>query len=238
MLDPQPGQRILDIGCGDGTLAREIAMSGATVVGIDASPSFVAAARANGVDALLVDARELAFENEFDGAFSNAALHWMGEPLPVLRGIRRALRPGARFVGELGGDGNVAIIRAAIHAALERRGIDAEAHDPWTFPTLANYRTALGDAGFAVDAIERFGRPTPLAAGLAAWLRTFAEPFFGGLTHRERSEVLAEVSAALTSASAASVRERTYVADYVRLRFIATARISASNAASATTEGC
>ena len=103
LLDPQPGERILDLGCGDGVLTEKIGAIGATVVAVDAAPDMVAAAKARGLDARVIPGQSLAFEGEFDAVFSNAALHWMRPQEAVLDGVRRALKPGARFVAEMGG---------------------------------------------------------------------------------------------------------------------------------------
>ena len=97
-LAPVKGERILDLGCGDGVLTAELAAAGASVVGVDTSAEFIAAARARGVDARLMDGQALSFRPEFDGVFSNAALHWMPDAAAVLRGVARALVPGGRFV--------------------------------------------------------------------------------------------------------------------------------------------
>ncbi|PSD12736.1 hypothetical protein C7E15_17500, partial [Stenotrophomonas maltophilia] len=90
LLDPRAGERILDLGCGDGVLSTELALSGARIHGVDASPELVIAARARGVDAQVMDGHALSFDSEFDAVFSNAALHWMGNPDRVLEGVRRA----------------------------------------------------------------------------------------------------------------------------------------------------
>src|SRR3954447_13379509 len=76
-LAPQPGERILDLGCGDGSLTAQLAESGATVVGVDASPAMVASARELGVDARVADATRMPFTDAFDAVFSNAVLHWI-----------------------------------------------------------------------------------------------------------------------------------------------------------------
>jgi len=123
LLAPRPGEHILDLGCGDGVLTAQLARTGAAVVGIDSSPELVAAARAAGIDARFMDARQMAFEGEFDAVFSNAALHWVLEPEQVVRGVKRALRPHGRFVGEFGGHGNVAAIRTALAAVLQAHGL-------------------------------------------------------------------------------------------------------------------
>src|SRR5579875_671222 len=136
LLAPQPGERILDLGCGDGVLTAKIAAAGAAVA-VDAAPDMVRAARARGLDARVMDGRALAFAGEFDAVFSNAALHWMREADAVLAGVFRALKPGGRFVAEMGGHGNIAAIITALSAVLARRGVDAAALNPFYFPSAA-----------------------------------------------------------------------------------------------------
>jgi trans-aconitate methyltransferase len=218
-LEPRPGERVLDLGCGDGVLSTLLAAAGCDVVGADASVEFVAAARERGIDARLVDGQAMAFGEEFDAVFSNAALHWMKrDPDAVLRGVARALKPGGRFVAEMGAAGNVATIRAAIYDVLSRRGIDAFAADPWYFPTADDYRQRLEAAGLTVLRIERFARPTPLPGDVAGWLRTFAQAFLDRVPEAQRAAVTAEVQELLRpQLGAAGV----WIADYVRLRFIA-----------------
>src|SRR5690349_15390007 len=121
MLAPKAGERILDLGCGDGALTEKIAAI-ATVVAVDASADQIKAARARGLDAHVADGTKLAFKSGFDAVFSNAALHWMRDPDAVIAGVWRALRPGGRFVAECGGAGNVEQIMRALVAALDRRG--------------------------------------------------------------------------------------------------------------------
>ena len=179
LLMPAAGERILDLGCGDGVLTEKIAATGATVIGVDAAPDMVAAARARGLDARVVAGQELAFDGEFDAVFSNAALHWMRPAERVLAGVYRALKPGGRFVGEMGGHNNTAAIMVAISAVLARRGREARHLSPWWFPSAAAYRAKLEAAGFTVDEIRIVPRPTPLPAGLEAWLAAFTEDFFG-----------------------------------------------------------
>lgn len=217
LLAPRAGERILDVGCGDGALTAKIALAGAEVVGIDRSPDLVAAARAAGVDARLMDAREIAFEGAFDAVFSNAALHWVLEPDRVLDGIGRALRPHGRFVGEFGGHGNVASIRTALAAVSHARGLTPAT--PWYFPTVDEYKRLLRGHGFTVDAITLIARPTPLPTGLHGWLDTFANPFLLGVHEPQRAEMLAAVVALLEPILCDAGGR--WTADYVRLRFAA-----------------
>jgi len=220
LLAPRPGETILDLGCGDGALTLEIVARGATVVAVDASAPQVEAARRLGLDARVVRGESLAFVDEFDAVFSNAALHWMKRADDVIHGVRCALKAGGRFVAELGGHGCVQAIRGALVRGLDRRGIDGESRVPWYFPTPGDYATRLERAGFRVDSMHLFPRPTPLPGEIAAWLETFAQSFTSALPPEQQAEYLGEVSRDL----APRLRDPsgTWVADYVRLRFFAT----------------
>jgi trans-aconitate methyltransferase len=219
-LAPQAGERILDLGCGDGALTEKLVEAGAHVVGADASPELVAAARERGLDAQVVDGQALCYDAEFDAVFSNAALHWMKrDPDAVLAGVARALKNGGRFVAEMGGAGNIAAIRGALHEVLAARGYDAASADPWFFPTVADYRRRLEAAGFSVTAIESFARPTLLPGDIGGWLQTFAQAFLAIVPQAEREAIVADVQDALHSRLANQAGQ--WTADYVRLRFVA-----------------
>lgn len=212
LLEPKPGERILDLGCGDGVLTQKIAETGAEVVGADASPDFVRAAKERGLDARLIDGHHLPFNNEFDGAFSNAALHWMLEPESVIEGVARALQPCGRFVAEFGGHTNVAAINTALRAVSARHGQTLP--NLWYFPTPEEYGEKLEAGGFEVKYIALIPRPTPLPAGMSEWLATFRS----GLNPAIREE-----TAELLRPSLCDSKGR-WTADYVRLRFIALKR--------------
>jgi len=220
LLAPRPGERILDLGCGDGVLTAKVGAAGASVVAVDAAPDMVAAAKAKGLDARVVPGQSLAFEREFDAVFSNAALHWMRPQEAVLTGVARALKPGGRFVAEMGGHNNTAAILTAFRAVLGRRGIDSLGLMPWYFPSAAAYRAKLEAAGFRVEEIAIIPRPTPLSAGLAAWLDTFAEDFLNPLPRADRATAKQEICDLLQPI----LMDETglWIADYVRLRFRAT----------------
>jgi SAM-dependent methyltransferase len=217
LLAPRPGEHILDLGCGDGVLTEKIAAAGAIVVAVDAAPDMVAAARARGLDAWVMAGQDLDFDQAFDAVFSNAALHWMRPPERILAGVYRALKPGGRFVAEMGGHNNTAAILVALSAVLGRRGLDAHRLSPWYFPSAAAYGEKLEAAGFAIDEIGIVPRPTPLPAGLEAWLETFAEDFLGALPPSDRFAARREVAELLRPVL---MDERgIWIADYVRLRF-------------------
>ena len=217
-LAPRPGERILDLGCGDGALTAALAATRAAVVGVDASAAQVAAARARGLDARVMAGERLAFEGEFDAVFSNAALHWMTDPDAVLAGVRRALVPGGRFVGEFGGHGNVAAIRVALAAVFAAYGAGV-APQPWYFPTAPAWAACLRDHGFLVDDIEVYPRPTPLPTGIDGWLITFAGAWFERLPAEARAAARDGVVHLLRPVLCDDGGE--WIADYVRLRFAA-----------------
>ncbi len=216
-LAPTPGERILDLGCGDGTLSRQIAERGATVIGVDASADFVSAAKKSGIDARLGDARSLAFDGEFDAVFSNAVLHWVLDPDAALSGVFRALRPGGRFVAEFGGHGCVAAIVLAVTVALERRGRVLQS--PWYFPTAEEYSAKLAAHGFTIESIELYPRLTPLPTGIRGWLATFAGPMIDVLPEAERAPLVDDVERLLRPVLCDTAGR--WTADYVRLRLIA-----------------
>lgn len=219
LLDPRPGEHILDLGCGDGVLTKKIVDLGCKVVGIDSSPAFVASARRLGLDVVEKNAYELDFGPVFDAVFSNAALHWMKDADVVIRGVAQALRPKGRFVAEFGGHHCVETIRTALIGELDCRGYDGQAADPWYFPTAEDYAARLAAAGFAVSSIALIPRPTSLPGDILGWLTTFSGCFTAVLPNAERGEYLE------------CVRERikphlcdaqgNWTADYVRLRFAA-----------------
>jgi len=217
LLAPASGERILDLGCGHGKLSRKIADLGVELVAVDASAEQVAAASALGLDARVMRGEALDFEAEFDAVFSNAALHWMLDADAVIDGVARALKQGGRFVGEMGGSGNVEKIAKALTEVLQRRGIDAEALWPWYFPGPEEYQGRLEKVGFEVDFIALIDRPTPLPGDIEGWLETFAESFLKAVSDDDRPAFIAEVRDALGPELKGA--DGTWSADYVRLRF-------------------
>jgi SAM-dependent methyltransferase len=219
LLDPRPGERILDVGCGDGALSLQIVERGAEVVGVDSSPELVEAARAAGVYGELTDAADMTFERQFDAAFSNAALHWMLDKERVAAAVFRALHFGGRFVGEMGGEGNIAILRGGIRAELEERGYPVPARDPQWYPSPGEFRGVYEAAGFADVEARIIPRETDLAAGVAEWVKTFR---VGWLDAAEVPEADRDVVAAAIERRLEPQLRRpdgSWFADYVRLRF-------------------
>ena len=225
LLAPEPGERIVDLGCGTGTLSAAIAGRGAEVIGIDGDAAMVERARAlhPALRFEHADGQDFAIEGRADAVFSNAALHWMKEePARVIACVARALRPGGRFVAEMGAHRNVRIITDALYRALAEEGVPAESVDfPWYFPRTSRYVSLLEDGGFDVVQLRYFARPTPLddcPDGLADWIAMFGRNFTDAAPAGRVPAVVAR-TVALT-------RERLcpdgrWIADYTRLRFVA-----------------
>ena len=212
LLDPQPGEHVLDVGCGDGTLTEKILERGAGVVGIDNSPSMVGAARRRGLDARLMDAADLRFSEAFDAVFSNATLHWVLAKERAARAIWFALKPGGRFGGEMGGEGNLAKLRQALDDELVARGFGPPTYAANWYPAVEEFVELYESVGFRDVDARLVERPTPLEHGVAAWVLTFRAGWLdrAGVPHDERQGI----------ADAAAARVGSHQADSVRLRFM------------------
>ena len=212
LLDPQRGERILDVGCGEGTLTRKIIERGATVLGVDNSPEMIAAARANGIDALLLPAEDMQFFAEFDAAFSNATLHWVLQKEQAARAVYRALKPGGRFAGEMGGEGNLRKLREALDEELIIRGYVPPIEASNWYASPEEFAAVYEEAGFRGIDARLIERPPPIEHGVAAWVTPFRKGWLdrAGVPEGERADI----------AAAVADRVGSNIADYVRLRFI------------------
>ena len=217
LLNPLAGERILDVGCGEGTLTERIAAAGAAVVGIDTSPQMIAGTIGRGLDARLMNAEQLSFDAEFDAVFSNAALHWVRDHDAMLGGVRRALKKGGRFVAEFGGHGNIAAIQVAIHAVLTRLGRTSPMRR--YFPTDTEYSDRLAQHSFVVEQIALIPRPTPLPTGMRGWLQTFERATLDAIPEGDRELFTDGVESLLRPEICDS--QGKWTAHYVRLRFVA-----------------
>ena len=212
LLDPQPGEHILDVGCGDGTLTLKIKERGSDVVGIDNSLSMIAAAKAKGLDARLIDAADLRFDAAFDAVFSNATLHWVLDKERAARAIWFALKFNGRFAGEMGGAGNLATLRQALDEELVERGFGPPTYAANWYPGADEFIALYQQAGFTEVEARLIDRPTELANGVASWVTTFRAGWLdrAGVPHDQRDDI----------AAAVADRVGTTTADYIRLRFM------------------
>jgi SAM-dependent methyltransferase len=220
-LKPRAGEDILDLGCGTGTLTAELARYGAHVVGVDSSPEMIDAAREKYAELRfeVADGQALAYTSEFDAVFSNAALHWMPRADDVLSGVGRALRPGGRFVAELGGAGCVASVVHALSAVLRDWQLDPAHYVTWYFPRPGQYAALLEGHGLTPRELRYFDRPTRVAGetGLSTWLAMFQAGLMTELGERW-PELCERVS---KRCRASLYRDGHWLLDYVRLRVVA-----------------
>jgi trans-aconitate methyltransferase len=222
LLDPKPGERILDLGCGTGHLSQTIAVSGAQVVGIDSSPEMIAAAKAAypGVEFQLMDARDFTFAEPFDAVFSNAVLHWITEAEQVVHHIAAALKPGGRFVAEFGGKGNVAKIIDSMQQAT-REVVGATIEFGWYYPSIGEYASLLERQGLETRTALLFDRPTRLEdddRGFRNWIQMFRGRTLQDIPDADRERVIA---VAEDKARDTLFYDGSWHADYRRLRVIA-----------------
>lgn len=224
LLAPKAGEHILDLGCGTGQLTEKIAESGAFVQGIDSSLSMITQARSNypQLNFAVADARDFQVDERLDAVFSNAVLHWIKEPDAAIACVKKALKPGGRFVAEFGGKGNVgAIVRALLSVLSEIGCEEPEALNPWYYPSIGEYAGLLEKHGFEVSYAVLFDRPTPLECGkfgMANWIEMFASGFFVGLSDELRSQVISYVEHRLRSTQYC---DGNWIADYRRIRIVA-----------------
>jgi len=210
LLDPQPGERILDLGCGSGQLTAKIAESGAAVVGLDRSEEMIVGARRNfpSLKFEIGDAANFNVDLAFDAVFSNAALHWVKDADGAAASIARALRSGGRFVLEMGGKGNTQAVMEAV------REVAGPVETPWYYPSVGEYASLLERHGFEIAFATLFDRPTRVEGedGLEDWLAMFAGSMLASA--EARREVANRLRAKM-------FQDGGWVIDYRRLRVIA-----------------
>jgi SAM-dependent methyltransferase len=219
LLAPQPGERILDVGCGTGQLTSEIAGAGAQVTGLDNSAEMLAEARKNfpNLGFVLGDAAGFDFAQPFDAVFSNAVLHWVKNADGAVSSIARALVPGGRFVAEFGGKGNIASVMAALRAVL---GPSADEQSPWFYPSIGEYSAVLERHGLEVRNASLFDRPTELEGenGMDEWLRMFTQTFLRQFSPERADEIVRQL---VENLRPVLYRDGVWTVDYRRLRVVA-----------------
>lgn len=214
LLNAQPGERIVDLGCGTGQLAAQIAATGAEVIGLDSDRAMITQAQTNypHLSFQVADATSFELKDPADAIFSNAVLHWITDAEVAAYQIATALKPRGRFVAEFGGRGNVSTIINALSEVTNQN------LQPWYFPSIAEYTAVLENAGLEPVYAVLFDRPTPLReAGLTGWLSMFGKRFFSELPEEEWQQMTSKVEKKAQSL----FRDGQWAADYRRIRVVA-----------------
>ncbi len=224
MLNPQKGERILDLGCGTGELTAEIAASGAELVGMDASEKMIEAARLKFPDLQFIKAKGESFidTEPYDAIFSNATLHWILNPEAVISCMYSNLKPSGRLLLEMGGDGNIDAIITALSTVLKEHGYLKQSRViNWYFPKLGTYCHFLEHRGFKVTFANLYERPTQLQdpeKGIIDWLTMFGSTYFKGIPEDEALKIKQQVQEKLRPVL---FKDGHFYADYTRLRICA-----------------
>ncbi len=209
-LAPRAGERIIDLGCGAGQLTARIASAGAAVIGIDRSPEMIAQARANfpELDFRIGEATDFSVGEAVDAVFSNAVLHWVRDARASAECVARALRPGGRFVLEMGGRGNTQTLLDMVCEVVGPVEI------PWFFPSVGEYAAVLESVGLEVRMATLFDRPTEVEGenGLEDWLVMFGSSM--NLSVEQRGEIARRLRGRM-------YRDGKWILDYRRLRMVA-----------------
>ncbi|RHZ79400.1 hypothetical protein Glove_146g45 [Diversispora epigaea] len=228
LLAPKSYERILDLGCGDGALTFQIQQLCKECIGIDKSHKMIKAAQEKGCnDVRVVDGEKLSewienegFEGSFDAIFSNAAIHWMKNQKAVIEGVHKCLKPGGRFVAEMGGHGNVEVIEKSLIATLDKLGYDGTSLSPWYFPSQEEFENLLIANSFKINSINLFPRPTHLPTNLIGWIETFGFSFLEVLKETERNQVINKV-VDMCKSETFNEKDNSWIITYVRLRVVA-----------------
>lgn len=226
MLEPKPGEHILDLGCGSGYLTNAIREEGAVVLGVDSSSEMIEKAKRNYplTEFEVIDATDLGYDASFTAVFSNAVLHWIkAENQPkLISSVYHALKSRGRFVAEMGGKGSVEKMIFGLRKLLAQHGYQQQAEMEYLFfPSVGEYTSMLEKAGFSVTYAALFDRETLLqdqAKGVKKWIMMFASDFFIGIKEAQQQIILQELTQKLEPCYQ---RNGEWYADYKRLRFIA-----------------
>ncbi len=222
LLAPRAGERIIDLGCGIGQHSAQFAAAGCDVVGVDADAKMIALARHKypDIEFICAQAEDFTVSGPVDAVFSNAVLHWVKQPEPAIINVFKALRPGGRFVAEMGAHRNVVTVTEALYQALAEQSVAREAVDfPWYFPRAGEYACLLEAGGFDVTHSHYFSRPTPLdncPNGLSDWIEMFGRNFLAAAPTGSEAGIMARAEEICRERL---FRDGRWMADYTRLRF-------------------
>lgn len=222
LLAPKQGEKILDLGCGTGDLAKKLYDIGVNIIGVDKSNNMIREAMGKypNITFMVRDAIDLSYNIEFDAVFSNATLHWVKQPKQALHCIYQSLKSGARFVAEFGGKGNVQIITDEIIHQFKELGIEYKLEQfPWYYPSIGEYTSLMEEIGFRVIFAQHFDRPTPLDGenGLKNWIEMFGSQMFESIDKDRKDYIITKVQNNLKEIL---YKDGNWIADYKRIRVI------------------
>lgn len=218
LIGKEKGSSVLDLGCGNGVLTKELADRGYRSVGLDESSGLLNIARNEYPEITFIqgDAAGFSLDEQFDIVFSNAVFHWIDkEKQPdMMKCVYNALKTNGEFVFEFGGFGNNQKIHNALSAEFQKEGKDYK--NPFFFPTIGEYASLLEQAGFKVVYATLFDRFTELKGddGLKDWILMFVKkPFENIAIDKEKV-----ISNAVKQLQSELYQNGKWYADYVRLR--------------------
>jgi trans-aconitate 2-methyltransferase len=206
-LTLEGGERVLDIGCGNGKITAEIAarLPRGSVLGVDPSSDMIAYASQHYAQAnqanlrfAVADVRQLPFRNEFDLVVSFNALHWVQEQGLALRSIRAALKPAGRTLLRFVSHGE----RLSLEAVIEQTrhsprwtGYFTTYHQPFIHLTPDDYATLAERNGLRVEKIDVTDKSWDFGSreGFTAFCHTTFVEWTQHIPETEQAAFIAEV---------------------------------------------
>ncbi len=219
LLTVPEGSKVVDLGCGNGTLTKKLADRGFSVIGIDASDDMISLARAEYPELAFAQGDAVSFKlvEPADAIFSNAVFHWIdaGKQEDMIVNVASQLRTGGELVCEFGGRGCAETVHSALEACFEKRGLVYPR--TFYFPTIGQYAPLLEKHGLRVETAALFDRPTQqkTAHGVIDWIIMFVTKPFEGMDEAIKNEILQETENALKDRL---FLDGKWYIDYVRIR--------------------
>jgi ubiquinone/menaquinone biosynthesis C-methylase UbiE len=198
----KPGEKVLDLGCGDGKITAVIASIAGkwNVTGVDASKKMIKFAKSNfpdGIEFIAEKGENIDFLREFDLIFSNACLHWIADQDRVIKGVYRALKPGGRIFFQMGGKGNAGVMNMIVDDMIKKREWSKYFKNfvpPYHFHSAAGYRKFLKTAGLKPVKIVLMPKMAKhdAGSGLAGWMRTTWFPYTNKIPLKLRDKFISQ----------------------------------------------
>jgi len=215
-----PELKILDLGCGTGTLTEQLTIKSNYVIGVDGSPAMIKKAKEiyPQLKFKVLNALEMDYLEEWDIIFSNAVFHWIPNHKLLIQNIYRALKKDGMLICEFGGENNIKQIEDAFMRVVKMRGY--EYHSPFLFPRTDDFGKILMSNTFEIIRLYDYNRPTPLKdgeKGLRNWMKQFFANDIGLFSDKEQNEIFTRIEEKLRDQMWDGVK---WVADYRRLRAI------------------